>query len=231
MEHNRILILALLLAVLVMIPVVAADNNSTVSPSWPYENVPEHHISPEYFKDAKPATPLPESEMITIIISGQTFGRFAGETQPVILAVPIPYLDFSENFTNATSSPTWHYEKNLAPDEPVAMIRMPGTIYDRLLSMSDGKNLELPVSAFVRQYSNLTDLHAQIEPDGMYLKASAPGIDNTGTRPSPTVPIVIITTPRIQPAPGTLPAPFPAILLVTALGFCVVISALFRRIG
>ncbi|MDO8872699.1 MAG: hypothetical protein Q7V05_08235 [Methanoregula sp.] len=198
----RNILLVLVLAVLVIIPIVTGENNSTPSPTWKYKDVPEHHIQPEYFKDAKPPTPLSESEMINIIISGQTFERFAGVKQPGILAVPISYLDYSANFTNSTSSPTWHYEKNLAPDEPVAMIRMSGKMYDRMLSMSDGKNLELPVSVYVRQYSNLTNLHAQIEPDGMYLKATALGSDETGTRPSPTVPITtMITPPRTQPAP------------------------------
>ena len=231
MKTNSIgvILFVLLLAAQVTIPLVTGENNSTPSPTGKYKDVPEHHIPPEYFKDAKPATPLSESAMITIIISGQTFRRFAREKQPDILAVPIPYLDVSANFTNSTSSPTWHYENNLAPDEPVAMIRMPGTMYARLLSMSDGKNLELPVSAYVRQYDNLTDLHAHIEPDGMYLQASVMGNDDTGTKPSPTVPIVIMTTPRIHPTPGTLPAPFPLVSAIIAIGCIGIIAAVQRK--
>ncbi|HSA38668.1 MAG TPA: hypothetical protein P5013_07260 [Methanoregula sp.] len=223
------LVLALYLVTLVIIPPASAENNSILSPTWKYKDVPEHYIPPEYFKDAKPATPLSESEMINIIISGRTFERFAGVKQPGILAVPVSYLDFSANFTHSTSSPTWHYEKNLAPYEPVAMIRMPGTMYARLLSMSDGKNLELPVSAYVRQYDNLTDLHAHIEPDGMYLQASVMGNDDTGTKPSPTVPIVIMTTPRIHPTPGTLPAPFPLVSAIIAIGCIGIIAAVQRK--
>lgn len=223
-QRFRIILLAVVLAVLVIMPIVTGENNTTPSPTGKYKDVPEHHIPPEYFKDAKPATPISESKMITIIISGQTFERFAGEKQPGILAVPLSYLDFSANFTNSTSSPTWHYEKNLAPDKPVAMIRMPGTMYDRLLSMSNGKNLELPVSAYVRQYSTLTDLHAQIEPDGMNLKVAAPGSDETGTRPSLTVPVTtLITLPRTQPAP------IPAALPVIAIG-CIIISAVIKNL-
>ncbi|MCX6688467.1 MAG: hypothetical protein NTZ39_02040 [Methanoregula sp.] len=211
-----------------VIPIVDAEYNYTPSETWKYPGVPEHYIPPEYFKDAKPATPISESEMISIIISGQTFERFTRGEQPGILAVPVSYLDFSVNFTNSSSSPTWHYEKNLAPDEPVAMIRMPGTMYDRLLSMSDGKNLELPVSAYVRQYNNLTDLHVQINPEGMNVKATTPVSDEPGTRPSQTVPTVIITTSRIQPASGTQPAPLPVILAVAALG-CVGTLGIIRK--
>jgi len=222
-QRFRIVLLAVVLAILVIIPIVTAENNTTPSPTGKYKDVPEHHIPPEYFKDAKPPTPISESTMITIVISRQTFERFAGEKQPGILTVPIPYLDFSKNFTNSTSSPTWHYEKSLPPDKPVAMIRMPGTMYDRMLAMSDGKNLELPVSAYVRQYSNLTDLHAQIEPDGMY-QAAAPGSDETGTRPSLTVPATILTT-----SPRTQPAPIPTVLPVIAIG-CIIISAAINNL-
>ena len=113
------------------------------------------------------------------------------------------------------------FKKCSAPDKPVAMIRMPGTMYDRMLAMSDGKNLELPVSVYVRQYSNLTDLHATIEPDGVYLKVTAPGSDETGIGPSLMVPA---TTP-----PRTQPAPIPAVLPVIAIG-CIIISAAIKKL-
>jgi hypothetical protein len=227
-----IILLILVLVSFAIVPIASGEeqNNSvqaTINPCG-IASAPAHCIPPEYFKDAKLPTPLSESEMITIIISGQTFERFAGEKQPGILAVPIPYLDYSVNFTNSTSSPTWHYEKNLAPDEPVAMIRMSGKMYDRMLSMSDGKNLELPVSVYVRQYSNLTDLHAQIEPDGMYLKDTANGSDDTGTKPSPTVPQIIVTTPRFIENPRTQPTPLSAILVIHAIG-CITIFAAIRK--
>ena len=116
------------------------------------------------------------------------------------------------------------FKKCSAPDKPVAMIRMPGTMYDRMLAMSDGKNLELPVSVYVRQYSNLTDLHAHIEPGGMNLKAKAPGIDETGTRPSPTIPTTTLITP-----PGTQPEPFSAMITLTAIIFFLTVAGLKKR--
>jgi len=224
----RIILLILVLVSLAMVPMVSGENQTNNVQATPnpcgVPSAPAHCIPPSYFKDSKPATPLSESEMINIIISGQTFERFAGVKQPGILTVPLLYLDFSANFTNSTSSPTWHYENNLAPDKPVAVIRMSGKMFDRMLSMSDGKNLELPVSVYVRQYSNLTDLHAHIEPDGMNLKATAPGSDETGTRPSPTVPTTTLITP-----PGTQPAPIPAALPVIAIG-CIIISAAIKNL-
>src|SRR5512133_2272050 len=74
--------------------------------------VPEHHIPPEYFANAKPATPLSESAMVTIVISQQTYERFRPADKPGILVVPVAYLDFTNNFTNTTSMPTWHEEKS-----------------------------------------------------------------------------------------------------------------------
>ena len=224
----RIILLMLVLVSLAIVPMVSGENQTNSVQATPnpcgVPSAPAHCIPPSYFKDSKPATPLSESEMINIIISGQTFERFAGVKQPGILAVPLSYLDFSANFTNSTSSPTWHYEKNLAPDKPVAVIRMSGKMYDRMVSMSDGKNLELPVSVYVRQYSNLTNLHAQIEPDGVYLKGSAPGSDETGTKTSPTVPTTTLGT-----SPGTQPAPIPAVLPVIAIG-CITISAAIKNL-
>jgi hypothetical protein len=220
----RIILLALVIAGLAIVPVACGEeqNNSVQATINPCEvpGAPDHCIPPEYFKDAKPPTPVSESAMITIIISGHTFDQFSPEKTTGIIVVPISYLDFTANFINSTSSPTRHYEKNLVPDEPVAMIRMPGTMYDRMLSMSDGKNLELPVSAYVRQYGNLTDLHAHIDPDGIYLKAAVPGIDETGIRPS--LKVTASTPPRTQPAP------IPAALPVIAIG-CITVIAVIQK--
>jgi len=225
----RIILPVLLLAFFIIIPIVTAETNFTPSETWKYPGVPEHHIPPEYFADSKPATPLTDAEMINIVISGQTLERFTAKEQPGILALPLSYLDFSENFANSTSSPTWHYEKNPVPDTPVALIRMSDAMYVRMLAMSDGKMLELPISVYVHQYSNLTSFNAQIHPDGIYLKATAPGIDETGTRPSPTVPTVIITTPRIPQSSGTQPAPVPGVLCILAIGCIIVITSIRKQ--
>jgi len=228
----RIILLILVLVSLAIVPIACGEeqNNSVQSPPNPcgVASAPAHCIPPSYFKDSKPATPLTESEMITIIISEQTYERFSPKDKPGIIILPVSDLDFSTTFTNSTSSPTWHYEKNLAPDELVAMIRIPGAMYDRLLLMSDGKNLELPASAYVRQYNNLTDLHAHIVPDGMYLKDTANGSDDTGTQPTPTVPQIIVTTPRFIENPRTQPTPLSAILVIHAMG-CITIFAAIRK--
>jgi hypothetical protein len=221
MQRNRIILLILLLAVLVITPVVTAATNFTPSETWKYPGVPEHYIPPEYFKDSKPATPLTESEMINIVISGQTLERFTAKDQPGILALPLSYLDFSENFANSTSAPTWHYEKNLAPDKQVALIRMSDAMYVRMLAMSDGKNLELPISVYVHQYSNLTSLNAQIHPDGIYPEPAVAGSEKPATRTTPTVPATTLPTP-----PPTRPASLPVAVVIVAILSIVLVAAI-----
>jgi hypothetical protein len=162
--------------------------------------VPEHHIPPEYFKDAKPANPLPEPEMVIIIISQQTYERFSPADKPGILSVPIAYLDFTGNFTNSTSLPSWHYEKSFRPGDGVAMVRMPATMYDRFLKSATGPTLDLPASSFVRQYDNLSALHAQVRPEGTAGNVTDTG-DDSESRFSPEVPAVIMTT---LPTPPTV---------------------------
>ena len=64
-------------------------------------------------KSEQAAQPLTEPEMVTIVISRQTYGRFSPADKPGILVVPVAYLDFTNNFTNTTLMPTWHEEKSL----------------------------------------------------------------------------------------------------------------------
>ncbi len=227
-----IILLILVLAGFAIVPLACGEEQTNSVQATPNPcggaGAPEHCIPPEYFKDAKPATPLTESEMITIIISEQTYERFNPKDKPGIIVIPVSYLDFSTNFTNSTSSPTWHYEKQLISGNSLAMIRMPCSMYDRFITTANGDNLELPASAYIRHYDNLADLHAHIEPDGMYLKDTANGSDDTGTKPSPTVPQIIVTTPRFIENPRTQPTPLSAILVIHAMG-CITIFAAIRK--
>ena len=159
--------------------------------------VPEHHIPPEYFANAKPATPISESAMVTIVISQETYERFSPADKPGIVVVPVAYLDFTNNFTNTTALPTWHEEKSLRPEGAVAMIRMPVTMYDRFLADAKGATMELPESSFVRRYDNLSALYAQVRPGDTTVGGAVP----TGGTGMPGVPAVIDTTPP-DPAHG-----------------------------
>jgi hypothetical protein len=105
LQKTVIALLALLLAAMAMIPMVSADeqslNEQNVTKDSEFTLPPEHHIPPEYFKDSKPATPLPESEMINIILSVKTLYNFDQEKQPGIINIPISYLNFDSQFTES----------------------------------------------------------------------------------------------------------------------------------
>lgn len=72
LRNISIVLLALLLAAIAMVPMVsAAEPKVPATPSVDENiglNAPEHYIPPEYFKDGQPAVPLPESEMMNLVL-------------------------------------------------------------------------------------------------------------------------------------------------------------------
>jgi len=125
--------------------------------------VPEHYISPEYFRNASPPSPSrPESEMITIVISQRTFDQLSLGKRSGIIRVPVEYLDFKKNFVNSTAYPTWHFENGLTQHDRISIIRMPVTMYDRLIQEVPGNYLDLSVSSFVQQHDSVYALRQKL---------------------------------------------------------------------
>jgi len=87
LKHKAIL-LSMLLVAMVMVSMASATeqglNEKNSVDVGKALNAPEHYIPPEYFKDAKPATPLPESKMITIQANQPVTDHFIATTNPVI---------------------------------------------------------------------------------------------------------------------------------------------------
>jgi hypothetical protein len=100
-----VVLLTLLLAAMAFVPCVSAAELSISGQkslgNKEFVPPPEHHIPPEYFKDSKPATPLPESEMINIILSEKTLEKFNQDKQVGIINIPISYLDLETQFTDS----------------------------------------------------------------------------------------------------------------------------------
>lgn len=126
-------------------------------------NVPEHYIPPEYFSDAKPAAPLSESEMITIILSEKTLRKSGQDPGTGILEFQVSPQNLNAQFMKSETYQNTYLEKYIAPDEPVALIRMPETMYERFLAGSQNNTLTFPASHFCRFYETLTDLVSHIE--------------------------------------------------------------------
>jgi hypothetical protein len=172
MELRKISIalLALLLAAMAIVPCVSADELSLSEQNSingrEFTPPPEHHIPPEYFRDAKPATPLPESKMINIIFSEKTLDSFNQVKPAGIIKIPASYLNLNSEFTESKSWQNSFVENNINPNDVVVLVRMPRSMYDRFLATSKDGMISLPASYFSRYYKNLADLDANVHPDG-----------------------------------------------------------------
>jgi len=164
-----VILLTLLLAAMAIVPMVNAadEQNATaqINSTWKYA-VPDHHFSPDYFKAGKPATPLPESEMINIVLSEKTLDSFSGDEQEGIITVPVSHLNLVSQFTESKNWQNRFVENGISPDESVVLVRMPKSMYDRFLATSKEGIVSFPASYFSRYYKNLADLDANIHPDG-----------------------------------------------------------------
>lgn len=178
MQLRKIVIalLALLLAGTVIVPCVSADGQNVsefrLSQADIGKNAPEHYIPPEYFKDAKPATPLPESEMINLVISEKTIEKSALDNEPGIINIPTAFLDLKGQFAESKEYSNRFIENDLNPEEGVVLVRMPKVMYDRFLATPDSSNLTLPASNFARYYTNLADLESHVKLEGNVLRVS-----------------------------------------------------------
>jgi len=166
---SGVVLLALLLAAMAILPYVSAEDQSAIvaiDSEWKYPGVPEHYIPPEYFKDSKPATPLPESEMINIVISEKTLDSFNGDNQVGVVTIPASYMNLNSQFTESKTWENRYVENGIDPNDAVVLIRMPESMYDRFLATSKDGMISLPASYFSRYYKNLADLDANVHPDG-----------------------------------------------------------------
>ncbi|MFA5268872.1 MAG: hypothetical protein WC379_12950 [Methanoregula sp.] len=164
-----IALLALLLAGAVIVPCVSAEENLTKQTAIEVENWlngPTHYIPPEYFKDAKPATPLPESEMINLIISEKNVNKSDKDRSVGLVILPISSLNINEDFKKSTEYPNQFIENSITSDDAVILVRMPKEMYDRFLLTSKNNNLILPESNFCRYYKNLAELNSHLILDG-----------------------------------------------------------------
>ena len=178
-----VLLLALLLAAMAIVPVVSAGYTSTTSPvSGPVNGavyVPDHVLPPEYFKDAKPAEPVPESRMITMVFSEKSLSRTGKNTKSVI-EIPSRYLDPDTGFTRTKDNPSRYIDPALNAGDPVVLVRMPRSMFDRFVDGSEGKSLVLPAQQFARHYANLADMEAHLKLNGASLEVYPGENDSIG---------------------------------------------------
>ncbi|MFA4876115.1 MAG: hypothetical protein WC586_01770 [Methanoregula sp.] len=168
-----IILLALLLAAMAMVPMVSAnDPGSTLSSSTAPEISTIQHltVSSDYLNDVKPAKWLPESEMITFVISEKTVGKLNQNKKENLISLPVEFLRSNSAFSKTKSAPTLLMEKTLAKGEKILLIRMPQTMFEQFISNSHDGRISLPANYFYRYYENLDDLYTHIVYDGNTLK-------------------------------------------------------------
>lgn len=165
----------LLAAMAIGLPVNAADQNSTgqINGTWHYP-VPEHYIPPEYFRDAKPVTPLPETEMMTFILSERSLRSFSQDDQAVIVTIPVSYLNGSTHVTVSTTWTNRFVENGIGPDDAVVLVRMPSSMFDRFIAESKDGTISLPSQYFARRYASLASLEAGFRPEGGMMSTQDP---------------------------------------------------------
>jgi hypothetical protein len=197
-----IILLALLLAAMAMMPVVsAADTAKPSRVSEPVNGavyVPDHILPPEYFKNAKPAEPLPESQMITMVFSAKSL-TWTGENTKSEIEIPSRYLNPDTGFTRSKDNPSRYIDPALDAGDPVVLVRMPRSMFDRFVAQSGGKSLVLPTQQFARQYANLADMEAHLKTNGTSLEVS-PGENDS-------IEVTAAQTRIRSGIPGVMPTP------------------------
>jgi hypothetical protein len=163
-----VVLLALLLAAMAMVPMVSAEEKNATGSNGDNGKplFTDHYISPDYFKDAKPAKPLPESEMMNIILSEKNLPSSDKNGPAGIITIPVSsLLEKSLNIESKNGQKRF-VENGISPDDTVILVRMPKSMFDRFLITSKDGMVSLPASYFVRYYKNLADLDANVMPDG-----------------------------------------------------------------
>jgi len=212
-----VVLLALLLAAMAIVPMVSADEkNATVSNDDNGKlSLPDHHLSPDYFKDAKLAKPLPESEMMNIILSEKNLQSANKIGQAGIITIPISRLKEQSLIMDSKNGQNQFVETGIKPNDTVILVRMPKSMLDRFLTNSKDGMVSLPASYFVRYYKNLADLEANVQPDGDSVKITPSSDPVLREKTNVTVPekkkyvtikpltSEIVTPLRTPQAPGT----------------------------
>jgi len=155
--------LALLLAAMALVPMVSAGENTTNSGELGTVITPHHEISDDYLKDMKPAQWLPESKMITFVLSTKTVAKVDQKPKPNIINLPIEYLDSKSTFSSTKEAPSFFIENNLASDENIILVRMPQEMYQQFTKNAQDGKIALPANYFYRYYENLDDLKSRMK--------------------------------------------------------------------
>ena len=208
-QKQGLVLLALLLAAIAMVPMVNAAESA--NPAVPGQPATEFHtITSDYLKDAKPAPRVPESEMMTMVISQKTLGKFGNSDKSDIITLPVGFLIADTSFTVTKETPDISIENGLtASTQNIVLIRIPKEMFKQFVQNAHDGKIALPGPYFFRYYENLGDLKSHMKRDGdtlqflpgnKYPLQDNPGISDTGMK--------IASSSRVQipeSGPGLVP--------------------------
>ncbi|WP_332448646.1 hypothetical protein [Methanoculleus sp.] len=118
-------------------------------------------ISPDYLKDAKPATPLEESEMISIVVPYKLTLTKDARQDANIVNISFSVSEFDEQFTCMADHPGYHIFKGINENEEVAVLRMPKTMFGYLNQNPTTININFPTEYFT-VYPNVGEMEKSI---------------------------------------------------------------------
>ena len=119
-------LLAVLLVSVGVVPVMATGELQD-SKSETHRSIP-----PDYLEAAKPATPLEESEMISIVVPYKLILTKDARQDANIVNISFSVSEFDELFTCMADHPGYRIFKEINENEEVAVLRMPKTMFGYL---------------------------------------------------------------------------------------------------
>ena len=139
-----------------MVPAVSAGEELD-------DEITAHHYSipPDYLKDAKPATPLEESKMISIVLPYKWILTNDVSKDANIIDISFSASEFDEVFSCMADHPEYHIFKEINENEETAVLRMPKSMFDYLNQDPAIVNINFTTDYFTF-YANVGEMEKSI---------------------------------------------------------------------
>lgn len=170
-----------LLALVLLLTAVAAGL-WIISNDLAPDDTPSHYIPPEYWSNATEATPLAESEIITIVFAQQTIDEVC-RYEDGILEIPLAALDLDMRYTPSEARENWYIDNTMNESSSVVMMRMPLTMFENFRANAQDDTISFPASPFCRFYDNMTDFESHLVIEGGVVSVVAETNDSGSQQP------------------------------------------------
>jgi hypothetical protein len=152
----NLLLLALLVAAMVMVPCVSAVDD-TSEPEGEINTSVHYQLSSNYLDDWKEAKPLPESELLTVILPESSLSQDRDNERIYQIGFSPSEIENSDIFTSSSELPEYLISKNIRKNERVVLFRIPKTMYQYFKRESKNNKVSFP-REFFTTYDSISDL-------------------------------------------------------------------------